>query len=185
MRTAYDSASPAAIPASARMVLWYLDGRYAWPADQLARFPRAVKVSITVQGHPAADIADVENGDLTPASAADWIRSRAGHKSTVYCSLDTAPKVREACQGLAYDLWVADWTGQPHEIGGAVAVQYADPAHGSGGDWDLTCVTDDGWYPSPATWQETALARATSLETSLAGLVHQAADLTDFVKAHQ
>ena len=132
----------------------------------MAKFAQMVEAAIPALRRYAraltrdADIADVENGDLTPASAADWIRSRAGHKSTIYCSLDTAPKVREACQGLAYDLWVADWTGSPHEIGGAVAVQYADPAHGSGGNFDLTCVTDAGWYPSPPTWEESILAKA-------------------------
>ena len=186
MRTAYDSTDPAAIPADARMVMWYLDGRESkWSPQDLERFPDAVKVSITVLGSPVADVADVENGDLTPASAAGWIRSRAGHKATIYCNLSTAPAVREACAGLTYDLWVADWNGEPHAITGAVAVQYADPAHGSGGQFDKSLVTDDSWYPTPPTYGETLEARATTLEAALAAVVHQAADLTDLIKAHK
>lgn len=167
------------------MVLYYMDGKYGWPSAELARFKDAVKVSITVLGHPVADICDCENGDLTPQGAAAWVRSRAGHLATIYTSLAQVDAVREACKGLKYDLWVADWTGEPHEVPGAVAVQWADPAHGSGGDWDISSVWDDSWYPSAPTWQETALRAATALETSLAALVHQAADLTDYVKAHQ
>ncbi len=154
-RTMYDSTTPAAIPSGARVVAWYLDGAVsAWPAGSLDRFADAVKVSITVTGHPGGDIGDVENGDLTPASAAAWIRARGGHRSTIYTFLDNLPAVRDACKGLVYDVWVADWTGQPHAIDGAVAVQYADPAHGSGGDFDLSVVTDASWYPSPPTAAE-------------------------------
>lgn len=164
-RTAYDSATPSAVPDTAKVVLYYLDG-YKWTAADLARFPGAVKVSITVEGHPAGDIADSEAGAMTPEQVAAWIRSRAGHKSTVYCSKDNWAAVRAACKGLSADWLIADWTGEPHGLPGAVGVQYAAPQHGSPGDYDLSFITDDGWYPSPQTDAE-RLARAAELAAEL------------------
>ena len=37
----------------------------------------------------------------------------------------------------------------------------------------------------PPSWESTALAQATALEADIAAVAHKAADLTDFVKAHQ
>ena len=38
---AYDSTRPELIPADAAVVLYYGDGRYAWTAEDLKRFPAA------------------------------------------------------------------------------------------------------------------------------------------------
>jgi hypothetical protein len=178
-RTAYDSADPVAIPSSAKMVLWYLDGAASkWTGGDLARFRDAVKVSITVVGSVIADIADVENEDLTIPGAVDWIRSRGGHRATVYIGAARIPELRAAAKGLHYDVWAADWTGTPHPLPGCVAVQYASPAQNSGGEYDLTEVHDDNWYPSPVSWQRTALLRAQDLATA-------SADLAAIVGDHQ
>ncbi len=147
----YDSTSPGDIPATAEMVAGYIDGAYAWSPSGWARFPAAVKVTVATQpGTDAGDVLDVELGDATPAQAPAWIRMRqtAGLTvPTIYCASFAVPQVRQLCAGLRYALWVAEWTGHPHAVAGAVAVQYADPSS-SGGHYDLSLVTDPGW-PHP------------------------------------
>lgn len=67
---AYDSTTPAEIPAGAAAVLPYLDGHWAWSASHLSRFPHAKSRLITVLGNAAAGICDVERGDVPAAEPA-------------------------------------------------------------------------------------------------------------------
>jgi hypothetical protein len=153
-----DSATPWRIPAAFnspdRLIAWYLDGRYAWSARQLARFPRAVKVAITVTGNLDADVADVETGDMGPQDFADWLKARmaAGNRwHALYSDKDTKPGVDAAVEaaGLSnrdYGWWAADPAGEPHEVPGALAVQYF---WGTGAEnYDVSAVYASGWHPA-------------------------------------
>lgn len=127
--TMYDSVTPANIPESAQVVAGYIDGDYAWPRQAWNRWPDAEKVLITVTGLLYGNVADVENGDMTPGQAADWLRAkqRAGMRGcTVYCSLGNLGPLLAACRGLRYYLWVADWTDSAHTVGSAAATQYSN-----------------------------------------------------------
>jgi hypothetical protein len=127
-----DSASPQNIPDSwTGAVAAYINGDFAWPHHQIARFHRVIRISVNGDATEArrARVIDVEQFAATPDDARAFIRERIrlGHNdATIYCSRDTVPAVRQACAGLAFRLWVADWTGEPHKIHGidAWAVQY-------------------------------------------------------------
>jgi len=140
----YDSVTWENIPASAEVVAGYIDGNYAWPRQAWDRFPNAEKVLITVSGSLSANVADVENGDMTPAQAAQWISAKhnAGMRGcTVYCNRSTLAAVRAACKGLAYYIWVADWTDSAHSVSGTVATQYSNV----GTSYDMTMVYSQEW----------------------------------------
>jgi hypothetical protein len=151
-----DSTRPWLIPVTFnspdRMVAPYLDGTYRWSSRQIARFPLAAKVFITVFGDVTADVADVETGDMGPAEFAVWLRERIdmGRRyHACYSSRDTKPLVDQAvtAAGLSthlYGWWAADPTGSPHLVPGSVATQYAWlPTH------DLTAVHSAAWHPAP------------------------------------
>ncbi len=152
MRTMYDSVSAGSIPTTAQMVAGYVDGRYAWSAEDWARVPNAIKVRIAVfastnDGH----VLDVERSDATPAQAVGWVQRRraAGVDPTVYCGystngyswalvIDAFKSAR--CPEPHY--WVAAYPGNgPNLYPGSVAHQYANPLT-SGGGYDLSVVAD-------------------------------------------
>ena len=142
--TMYDSVTPGNIPASAQVVAGYVDGNFAWPREAWNRWPMAEKILITVTGSLTGNVADVENGDMSAASAAEWIKAKhnAGMRGcTVYCSRSSLGAVRAACEGLAYYIWAADWTDSPHEISGTVATQYQNV----GTTYDLSMVYSQEW----------------------------------------
>jgi hypothetical protein len=144
--TMYDSATPTEIPRGmGPMIAGYCDGDYAWTKEDWAFFADNTKVIVTVEGNLRANVADVENGDMTPLSAREWIMDKQEenmHGCTVYCNIQTRPAVVYACKGLSYYLWVADWTGEPHQVPGSVAVQYYnDPTQA----YDLSAVYDPAW----------------------------------------
>lgn len=141
----YDAVDVAAIPAGAQIVAGYVDGN--WPTYNAVRtaFPLAQHVSITVTGRAGARVADVEQGDLTPQSGAHWaaVEIAAGRRPTLYYSRAIAGEISAALAALgipldAVDYWVADWTGSEHLVPGSVATQWASPATGSGGNFDIS-----------------------------------------------
>jgi hypothetical protein len=145
----YDSVTPGAIPRNAEMVGFYVDGEYQWSEKDILSFPEStVMVGIATQPHTnAGAVLDCEQGDATPEDCPPWIRMRqqAGYAvPSIYCAVSAMAAVQAACAGLTYDIWAADWTGAPHPVVGAVAVQYADPAT-SGGNYDLSAVYVDTW----------------------------------------
>jgi hypothetical protein len=159
MREMFDSVNWGAIPRAAVMVAGYANGRYANYVALKRRFPRAVVLGISVRGtdlHGLAHVLDIENGDATPAEFHPWAVSMADqlvHRPTAYIEASRAHEiVALAPAGSVPDLWLADWTGEPHEltVPGAhvVAVQFAAPGAGSPGDYDLTAVYDDSWHPA-------------------------------------
>lgn len=156
-RTMYDGV-PADAGAIARlpnidMVAGYDDGNFAWSSSEWNLFPHAYHVHIAVfastnSGH----VIDCENGDATPDQAAAWVRMRkaAGlERPTIYCNLSTAQAVRTATGNLLlgqdYDMWVADWTGSPHEIVFADGRKAAATQWASLSDHDVSTVYDSGW----------------------------------------
>lgn len=140
----YDAVTPDNIPTSAEVVAGYIDGNYAWSKAAWGRFPDAEKVTITVSGSLQANVADVENGDMTPAQAAQWIdaKQRAGiHGCTLYCSRSNVGSVTAACRGRHYYVWVADWTNSAHPVPGAVATQFSNVNNA----YDLSMVYSQEW----------------------------------------
>lgn len=144
-RIMYDDFSGVTIPSTAQMV-----ARYPWWTT--AQVDRFLKVPIILIATRASenfgDVLDVENGDATAGQTEGWIRARkaAGYfRPTIYTSRSNVPAVRRGTGpyvlGVDYDLWVADWTGKPHEIAGAVATQYANV----GTLYDLSSVYDAEW----------------------------------------
>jgi len=140
----YDAVTPGNIPANAQMVAGYVDGRYAWHANDWARFPNAVKVRIAVfsstnDGH----VLDIEPGCSTPASAPGWVQRRraAGVDPSVYCNTSTLPTVQAAFRAAGVPephYWIASYPGiGPNLYAGSVAHQYADP-----GPYDISVVAD-------------------------------------------
>ncbi len=133
LRTAYDAVTPSQIPAGAQMVLYYANGRYAWSAADLARFPNAVKGSISVTASDLGpQILDVENGDATPEQGLEWVRAKRarGEDPSVYASISTwddalVPLFARAGEPLPH-AWKAGYRNPPapYMAAGAVATQY-------------------------------------------------------------
>jgi hypothetical protein len=155
----YDSVTADAIPREAEMVACYVSGRYANSAYVQARFrPPAVivRVGVFVDTALHSDVLDIEAEDSRPVQFHPWAERMANEgvvRPTAYGTLGTCREVaRMAPAGSVVDFWVADWTGHPHELTipghHVVAVQYASPTSGSGGDFDLSVVYDDTWHPS-------------------------------------
>jgi hypothetical protein len=144
-RVMYDDFSGDTIPSSAKMV-----ARYSWwTSAEIDRFLKVPTILIATRATDNfGDVLDVENGDATASQAEGWIamRMRAGyHRPTIYTSLSNVPAVRAGTGkyvlGVDYDLWVASWTGSPHQIAGAAATQYANV----GTLYDLSAVYDAEW----------------------------------------
>jgi len=158
-RLMYDSVTAADIPRTALMVAGYVDGAYAWTAGDWAYHGAAVHVRITVTGNTLdAHVADVENGDLTPAQGAAWLarKKAAGQLGCLYFSQGNWPAVAAAAKaaGLGpndWTQWPASWTGAVPSLANNYAIQYDHPPH-SGGHYDLSAVRDywPGIDPAPA-----------------------------------
>lgn len=161
MRTMYDGISQDALPISqkfpgAQMVAGYANGSFEWVEGQWALFPSAQHVVISVFAqHNYGDVLDVEPFDASPSQTEGWItmRKQAGLRMpTIYCNRFTLPAVRAGTgkwiAGIDYDIWCADYTGQPHQVlsdvGGrpylCAATQYA--AHST---YDISVVYKDSW----------------------------------------
>jgi acylpyruvate hydrolase len=147
----------------AAMVAGYVNGNYAWAQADWDLFPHAnhVTISITASAN-AGDVLDVEPGNATPEQTAGWIEQRKAsgyYRPTIYCNLGTIPAVRQGTGayilGVDYDIWVADWTGSPHEVtapGTPVATCSATQYESTTG-YDASVVYDEGWphRTAPAT----------------------------------
>jgi hypothetical protein len=149
-RTMYDSITSGDIPLGRQMVAGYVDGTYAWTPADWARHLSSTQVRITVTGATLdADVADVENGDLTAAQGADWVKRMlaAGKRPTLYFSASRNAEIDAAVSaaGVGPDdgwmKWSANWTGVVPGAPYGIAEQYANPGT-SGGHYDLSLVAD-------------------------------------------
>lgn len=130
-RRMYDAVTPGGIPVNAQLVAGYADGRYANLPAMHARFPHARVVSIAVNHTTRAQVADVETGDMSPATAVQWARDTMhdvpNTHLTIYANTSTWPKVKAAFKKAGVSLplwWAAHYTGQPHLEPGSIATQY-------------------------------------------------------------
>ena len=148
--TAYDSAMPQLIPASAPAVLPYGDGHNKWLHT---RFPKALYRYFTVTGDPALDIADFEPGCIWPGSALRaWAEKRkTNHPEwdlTVYTDRDNFQAVVDSMQGFTWNLFLATLDNTaPESYNGMKcrAVQYTDRS----GAYDLSMIFDEDWLNKP------------------------------------
>lgn len=157
--TFYDSVSAAAIPADARAVAGYVDGR--WPSLPAirARFPRLPWLSIATSPTSSAMVLDVEHGDATLSQATGWIRRQrlAGvARPCIYCSLSTVPALQDELRihvihRNSIRLWTAHWTGRPHLCDVAELAELQEPPGATQyltnpiADWDVS-LTSVQWF---------------------------------------
>ncbi len=161
MRTMYDGVTLGSIPAhGSQMIAYYLNGHYAVPsvAHVEAMFPGKVLVPIDVTGGRAnyARVLDVETGDASPATAAQWVQSFKlvnpsyphGGRPVIYCNLSTLAAVTLEMHaaglyaGRDFYLWIATQDGTEFQGPGVVACQTWDR-----GGYDESVVYSDQWMP--------------------------------------
>jgi hypothetical protein len=152
MLTLYDAVTAANLPADAKYVCYYTDGRYANETAVKKRCPHATYLSITTRGG-VADCADCETGDLTVLQAEAWVASRlaaGAHRPCVYASQsrweNEGLKTGLAKYGSKVRRWVAAFPGSGANVpAGYDAHQWSD----GGGKLDTSiCLSD--FFDSPA-----------------------------------
>ena len=156
--TVYDTVGDVAgIPASAEYFLWYVSGNYKTEAEIKSRFPRAIGLSVDVNGSLPADIIDVEKGDASAALAAE--RLKQGWVRAIYCSVSTKPDVDKAMGTTNWPWLASDWTGTPHVPDGALGCQWDGNVTGPDG-YDVSLI-DEAFFgiqppaPTPTTTFDT------------------------------
>jgi hypothetical protein len=127
----YDSTTPAAIPAH-HQIATYANGSYAVPASQVTG--RTVMWIDTNGSDPRAAALDVEPGDATPATAANWARAKLTEQPNslahIYTMLSDWGAVKTDIAALPPHMqthiryWIADPTGTPHLVPGSQATQW-------------------------------------------------------------
>lgn len=155
-RKAYDSVTVSALPAGGDLYLGYVDGRYANVDEIKARFPHRHIVRITVTGRTFdADMADVENGDLSPASGAAWAKGKLqrGQFPVLYFPESSRAAVVAALKAAGVDpakvgKFAAQYDGVARlNARGDIGKQYRSPdGTGAGkvtdGNYDVSVVAD-------------------------------------------
>jgi hypothetical protein len=176
--TIYDSVTAADIPESAGIVAGYKSGgAYTWSAEDWARFPNATRIEIVTSAVNDGDALDVETGDATIAQIAGWVEKRRAAgvlRPWIYVERRRWSEARGAVSGPV-GWWIADWTGEPHELDDAGvpadAVQYANPPS-SGGHFDVSELygtLPSEYTPAPEPAPEPAPAPAPAPEPSPEG----------------
>jgi len=179
------------------MAAGYVDGPVSqWPAGAFDAAHRAglQVVRITVTGQPAADVADIEPGDLAAAGGASWAQGKhsRGQFGVLYVNRSSKAAVIEACRkldlsrGSDYGLWVATLDGTFTDSDGSdlrrqrgvVGVQYLG-ARRAGIPCDVSLISDPDWIPRPAA---PAWTHAAADKTALA--IRALADVAAALEAH-
>ena len=128
----YDSVTPSAIPAGARIATYATGGYAVNPASVAAR--SHVTWIDTNASDPRAAALDVEPGDATPGQAAQWawqkLHNAAGDIAIIYTYRAEWPATEAAIATLPQAMqhqvryWIADPTGVNHIVPGAAATQW-------------------------------------------------------------
>lgn len=140
----YDDVTASLIPSDAKVVGYYVDGRYANFSAVKARCPNAYFVGIAVTANDDARVLDIETGDATNAQAPAWVkrqRNRGVQLPVVYTSASNASSLMStlSANGVprsSYLLWSAHYNGNPHTCQscgyaiGADATQFTSTAQG-------------------------------------------------------
>ncbi len=139
----FDSITASAIPATAKLVAGYVDGRLSqWSAADWNRFPSATKIEICTWGpRKLGNCLDIEFGDSIPEDAPAWVDNalaRGVKKPILYMSLSDWPRTRALVGARPVQWWIAHYTQVPHIPAGADACQYADLPQFTGGNYDLS-----------------------------------------------
>lgn len=175
--TVADAVDVAHLPADTTAVLAYVDGHWQTVAAARRRFPKATVVPITVTGSLHAPVVDCERGNLSPASAAAWVRRQRARgllRPCVYVALGEVPELLVELERVGLHrrdvrLWTAHWTFSPHRCSGrrcglaggssAGATQYAG---GPLRKYDLSVTTGPWLHSLLADWAELAGSSASS-----------------------
>lgn len=121
----YDSTDWTQIPASARYVAGYLNGRYAWPDTAYLTRSGHFKIGVLSEAPQQAREArclDIERFDADVYDAAPFIaeRSSSGHKDALlYTDLSNVATLLDAIKAGGqwssnWGLWIAWWWGRPN-----------------------------------------------------------------------
>lgn len=150
------------LPAGLDLYAAYINGRYTRNNYTLMhlRFPTSLIVTITVDGSLTfATVADYENGDYTPQSAAAWAAWMVQHhfRPTIYCnrgnylSVENFLSLYKLQFGRDVDCWLSTLDGtQTSNLPGVVAIQFDN----HNGLWDESVVFAATWpeqEPAPPT----------------------------------
>jgi hypothetical protein len=164
----YDDVNVSLIPADAKYIAAYADGRYQNLAEVKKRFPKARIITIDVRGsYHNGDVLDVEPGDASNADAPAWFRARKGKTSTAKPMLYTSASNIAALQNTMtragikrseYFIWSAHYNGKQHICGEgcsyprADGTQWTDKSHGRSLDesWMRGRIFKKAVAPTPA-----------------------------------
>jgi len=133
----YDSVTPSSLPSSQPAAV-YADGAYAASASEVSGHHSVLWID-TNGSDPNANALDVEPGDATPSSAAQWVQahlSKQPHSvAIIYTMRSDWSAVQDAVGGLPsweqshVRYWIADPTGVPHVVPGSSATQWYWGSH--------------------------------------------------------
>jgi hypothetical protein len=128
----YDSVTPGSLPSSQPAAV-YADGAYAASSSEVSGHHSLLWID-TNGSDPNANALDVEPGDATPASAAQWVQahlSKQPHSvAIIYTMRSDWSAVQSAVGGLPsweqshVRYWIADPTGVQHVVPGSSATQW-------------------------------------------------------------
>jgi hypothetical protein len=128
----YDSVSPSQVPAG-QPVATYADGPYAASSNHVTGHGKVLWIDTNGSDSKASAL-DVEPGDATPSTAAQWVHQKLtqqpGATAIVYTMQSEWAQVKAAINTLPSGMqshvkyWVADPTGTPHMVPGASATQW-------------------------------------------------------------
>jgi peptidoglycan hydrolase-like protein with peptidoglycan-binding domain len=191
-----DSITPGNMPMGYEAYLGYCDGRWPTAARLPALFPGAKVVSLTVTGGTLdADGIDVEPGNPTAKSGADWIRRKLaadpGSRPVAYASLASpgysmaeviAALLNLGIPRVKYRVLTAHYTGKAHicspsACGAAFAAdgtQWTSQFPGlNGSRIDMSLLADDFFgATAPATdWTETIMQQLPTVKQGQSGNV--------------
>lgn len=131
--TIYDSVTPSEIPAHQK-VATYADGDYAVSPSQVAGRGQVAWIDVSGSDIDASAV-DVEPGNATPSTAANWaldkLRAQPHSVAWIYTMQSEWPAVKAAVattlpSGMRSHVrwWIADPTGVPHLVPGSSATQW-------------------------------------------------------------